>query len=93
MSESGESFPNLRTISTKTAFGWDALFETDYTKRLMSAVQKTQTQDRGWLSGVYEKDGNLNDVATANTNGIILEIINYKANGPLISARFNKEKV
>ncbi|KAB7614674.1 DUF3131 domain-containing protein [Amylibacter sp. SFDW26] len=91
VSESGEIFPNLRTISTKAAFGWDALFKTDYTKRLVDAVQKTQTKDRGWVSGVYENDDSLNDVATANTNGIILEIINYKANGPLISARFKKE--
>ena len=57
----------------------------------MVAVQKTQTNDRGWVSGIYEKDGRLNSAATANTNGIILEILNYKVNGPLVSARFKKE--
>jgi len=93
VAENGETFPELRTISTKAAFGWDALFQTDYTKRLLNGVQATQTSDRGWVSGVYEKDGRLNDVATANTNGIILEIIQYKANGPLISGRFKKENV
>ncbi len=91
VSEDGEMFPELRTISTKAAFGWDALYQTNYTKQLMSEIEKTRTQDRGWVSGIYEKDGRLNDVATANTNGIILEIINYKVNGPLLSARFKKE--
>jgi len=56
----------------------------------MAEIQKTKTNDRGWVSGIYEKDGRLNNVATVNTNGIILEILNYKANGPLISARFKK---
>jgi uncharacterized protein DUF3131 len=88
--ENGTQFPELRTLSTKAAFGWDALYKTDYTERLMAEVQKTRTDDLGWLSGVYENDGRVNSVATANTNGIILEIINYRANGPLLSARFKK---
>ena len=91
VAEDGTQFPELRTLSTKAVFGWHALYNTDYTARLMRAVQKAQTDDRGWVSGVYETDGRLNAVATANTNGIILEIMNYKVNGPLISARFKKE--
>ena len=88
--ETGEQFPDLKTLSTKAAFGWHALYDTDYTRRLMAVVQQTKSNDRGWMSGIYEKDGRLNSVTTANTNGIILEIINYKQNGPLISARFTK---
>ncbi len=88
--DNGEQFPDLKTLSTKAAFGWDALYDTEYTRRLVAEIQKTKTADRGWMSGVYEKDGRVNMVATANTNGIILEIINYKANGPLVSARFAK---
>lgn len=91
VAEDGTQFPELKTLSTKAVFGWHALYNTDYTARLMRAVQKAQTDDRGWVSGVYETDGRLNAVATANTNGIILEIMNYKVNGPLISARFKKE--
>jgi Protein of unknown function (DUF3131) len=45
--------------------------------------------DRGWLSGVYESDGRPNSVATANTNGIILETIQYRVNGPLTTRRFS----
>jgi hypothetical protein len=88
--ENGEQYPDLKTLSTKAAFGWDALYNTEYTRRLVAEIQKTKTDDRGWMSGIYEKDGRVNSVATANTNGIILEIINYKANGPLVSARFTK---
>jgi hypothetical protein len=91
--DSGKQFPDLRTISTKAAFGWHALYNTDYTKRLLKEVQKTKTDDRGWVSGIYENDGRLNTVATANSNGIILETINYKVNGPLLSARFTKGDV
>ena len=88
--ENGTQFPDLKTLSTKAAFGWDALYSTDYTRLLVAEIQKTKSDDRGWMSGIYEKDGRVIAVATANTNGIILEIINYKANGPLVSARFTK---
>lgn len=88
--DKGKRYPELKTLSTKAAFGWHALYDTDYTRRLMGEVDKTRTEDQGWMSGVYENDGRINAVSTANTNGIILEIINYKANGPLISARFTK---
>lgn len=91
VAEDGTQYPELKTLSTKAAFGWHAIYNTEYTTRLMVAVQKTQTNDRGWVSGIYEKDGRLNSAATANTNGIILEILNYKVNGPLVSARFKKE--
>ncbi len=90
VAEDGAQYPELKTLSTKAAFGWHAIYNTEYTARLMDAVQKTQTNDRGWVSGIYEKDGRLNSVSTANTNGIILEIMNYKVNGPLVSARFKK---
>ncbi len=88
--ENGVQYPDLKTLSVKAAFGWDALYNTEYSHRLVAEIQKTKTVDRGWMSGIYETDGRVNAVATANTNGIILEIINYKVNGPLISARFAK---
>jgi hypothetical protein len=90
--ENGDEFPELRTLSTKAAFGWDALYRTEYTQRLMDEVQKTNSGMHGWASGIYEVDGRVNTVTTANTNGIILEVINYKANGPLLSARFRKRR-
>ena len=91
LAEDGSSHPEKRTVSTKAVFGWDAVYGTDYTKDLMNHIAATRSEDAsGWNSGVYEIDGRINKVATANTNGIILETIQYKQNGPLVKARFGK---
>ena len=89
LAEDGSTHNEKRTVSTKAAFGWDALYATDYTDRLMRHVAITAT-GAGFYSGVYEADNRINAVATANTNGIILETIQYKLNGPLLTARFRK---
>jgi len=88
LAEDGSQHPDKRTVSTKAAFGWDAIYDTDYTDLLMEHVLKTKTDKNGFASGVYEADGRVNAVATANTNAIILETLQYKANGPLLTARF-----
>jgi len=89
LAEDGSTHDDKRTVSTKAAFGWDALYNTEYTRRLMRFVNVTAT-DAGFFSGVYEADNRLNAVATANTNGIILETIQYRMNGPLLTARFHQ---
>ena len=88
LAEDGTEHNDKRTVSTKAAFGWDVLYETDYTERLVRHVGGTSTLDNGFNSGVYEKDNRVNAVATANTNGIILETILYRMQGPLITSRF-----
>ncbi len=88
LAEDGSEHDDKRTVSTKAAFGWDALYRTDYTERLVRHVGVTNTPDNGFNSGVYEKDNRVNAVATANTNGIILETILYRMRGPLITSRF-----
>tara|TARA_R110002096_G_scaffold57509_2_gene145775 strand:- start:1003 stop:2340 length:1338 start_codon:yes stop_codon:yes gene_type:complete len=92
LAEDGTQHPDKRTVSTKAAFGWDALYATDYTARLMKHVAQTQTEKMGFASGVYESDGRINNVTTANTNAIILETLQYKANGPLLTARFKRKE-
>ena len=90
LAEDGSSHPDKRTVSTKAVFGWDVIYGTDYTADLMDHIGATRSEDgAGWYSGIYEADGRVNKVATANTNGIILEAIQYKRNGPLVTARFN----
>jgi hypothetical protein len=91
LTESGDQFPELRTVSTKAAFGWDAIYGTRYTEQLVDHVLAAVSESTGFNSGVYEATGAVNEVATANTNGIILETIQYRANGPLLTARFNKK--
>lgn len=92
LAEDGTQHSDKRTVSTKAAFGWDALYATDYTARLMKHVAQTQTEAMGFASGVYENNGRINSVTTANTNAIILETLQYKANGPLLTARFKRKE-
>jgi hypothetical protein len=89
IAEDGKIHNDKRTVSTKAAFGWDVLYGNDYTSRLVEHVLKTRSSD-GWYSGVYENTGAVNEVATANTNAIILQALQYKANGPLLAARFGR---
>ena len=84
LSESGESVPELKQISTKAAFAWWVLYNDPYTETLLNAVKKLHDKDKGWYSGQYETTGSINKSITANTNGIILECLNYKLNGPLV---------
>ena len=82
----GKPYPELATVSTKAAFGWHALFETPYTQDLIDHVAKARHATRGWRSGIYEASGEVNDVATANTNAMVLLASHYQAFGPLIPA-------
>ena len=86
VSEYGDHYPELRTVSLKAAFAWDALFATDYTALARSSLADLET-DGGWASGRYEVDGRINDVVTANTNAVVLEAIHFIAHGPLWSLR------
>lgn len=92
LAEDGSEHDTLRTVSTKAVFGWDALYRSDYTAQLMDHIAAARDPDGGWNSGIYEIDGRTNAVATANTNGIILEAIQYRANGPLVTSRFQRKE-
>ena len=79
----GQSYPNLRFLSTKAAFAWSALMTNEpYTTKLRNAVQNLGQQNRGYFSGRYEKSQmGVNNAIDVNTNGIILESLLYKARG------------
>lgn len=87
VTEKGESLPALRTLSTKAAFGWHALYRTPYTTQLVEAVAALHDPARGWFAGVYEADGQPNKALTANTNAVVLESLAYIAGGPLLHFR------
>ncbi len=84
ITEKGEDASQFKTLSTKAAFGWDMLYETDYTKKLVEKVATLADPQRGWYSGLYEATGQPNKAITANTNGIILEALAYKQGGKFI---------
>lgn len=84
ITEDGTDASEFKTLSTKAAFGWHMLYETDYTKKLIEAVSVLNDPEQGWYSGLYDKTGKPNAVLTANTNGIILESLAYKQTGVLL---------
>ena len=84
ITEDGKDASKFKTLSTKAAFGWHVLFETDYTKKLIADVSQLNDPAKGWYSGRYEKTGEPNKAITANTNGIILESLAYKQFGALL---------
>jgi hypothetical protein len=86
MTFKGERLDSKRTTTTKTAFAWDALFGTDYTRELVTALAPLGDPDRGWPEGIYEADGTANSSVTTNTNAVVLASLAFKAHGPLIRA-------
>lgn len=87
LSFQAERLDSRRTISTKAAFGWHALFGTEYTAQLVEAVSVLADPEQGWAEGVYEQDGSVNGSITANTNAVILAALSFRATGPLVRAR------
>ncbi|WP_342069014.1 DUF3131 domain-containing protein [Yoonia algicola] len=82
----GERLDSKRTITTKVAFAWDALFGTDYTRELVAAIAPLGDTERGWPEGIYEIDGTTNSSVTVNTNAVVLASLAFRAHGPLIRA-------
>ncbi|MGF1683606.1 DUF3131 domain-containing protein [Photobacterium minamisatsumaniensis] len=85
ISDQGDDASHLKTLSTKAAFGWYALYDTPYTDLLIDDAKALFSDDKGWYSGRYESDGRVNKAVTANTNGIVLESLAYIENGALLS--------
>lgn len=75
-----------RSLSTKAAFGWGQLYDDAYAEQLLGRVSGLHAPDRGWYSGVYDADGQVNAAITANTNGIILEVLWHATRGPLLQS-------
>lgn len=84
LTDTGDRVDRLRTLSTKAAFAWDALLGTPYTARLAGEAVTMNNPKGGWIEGRYEADGKPNGAETANTNGIILETLRYRAFGPIL---------
>jgi Protein of unknown function (DUF3131) len=83
ITDENRSHNNLRSLSTKAAFGWHYLYpDNAYAQKLLSqAAQLTDPKGRGFYAGLYETTKEANDILTGNTNGLILEILYYKARG------------
>ena len=87
VSEKGEDAAPLRTLSTKAAFAWHALFRTDYTAQLVAKAATLQEPGKGFQAGLYEEGGRPNRALTANTNAVILESLAYIVRGPALQVQ------
>jgi len=85
---SGTEFPELRTISTKAAIAWDAVFGGPYGAKLSEATTPTRHGSFGYYAGLWESGG-INKSLNINTNAVILESMLYRFRGgkPFIASR------
>ena len=88
ITDENKPIPEFRSISTKAAFGWRYLYpQSEYAKQVFDAVKNLKDPaNNGFYAGLYEATQQPNKSLTGNTNGLILEILYYKARGnrPLI---------
>jgi Protein of unknown function (DUF3131) len=91
ITEKNELNPAKRTISTKAAFGWRYIYpQSDYAKKLFEVAKSLIKPDKGgFYAGLYEETKLPNKSMTGNTNGLIIEILYYKARGsqPLVATK------
>ncbi|WGV24416.1 DUF3131 domain-containing protein [Halotia branconii] len=90
ITDNNQPYPQFRSLSTKAAFGWRYLFpDNAYAQKIFDAVKDLRSPDEsGYYAGIYEESKQPNKALTGNTNGLILEILYYKARGnrPLIAS-------
>lgn len=82
----GSEVPSARTFSTKAAMGLSYVFDGPYARRLRGGLDGLASPDVGFVSGRYENGGAINSAITANTNGIVLEVLAFAARGPVVRA-------
>lgn len=86
ITDTGKDMDHLKSTSVKAAISLAVLFPNDpYSQVLFDKVSSAYDPEKGWYSGVYEGTLGYNTAITANTNGIVLEAMLYKAFGPLNS--------
>jgi hypothetical protein len=77
----GRPAADRRSLSTKAAFGWWAVFPGDYSARLVAAVRPSLATESGYQAGLYEQDGRVNRALNVNTNAVVLESLLYVQRG------------
>ncbi|HJQ18795.1 MAG TPA: DUF3131 domain-containing protein [Gemmatimonadaceae bacterium] len=83
LGDKDSSYP--RWISAKAAFGWHALFPSDYTWNAVRAVLPAGRTGNGWNAGVYERSKRPTPAFNLNTAALVLEAAYYAQRGcPLI---------
>lgn len=73
-----------RWVSSKAAFGWDAVFPSAYTQLLLRTVAPARTAN-GWSGGVYEGTQRSTGIPSLNTAAIIMESALFRIRGRPLS--------
>ncbi|MBI9113078.1 DUF3131 domain-containing protein [Maridesulfovibrio ferrireducens] len=77
--------------STAMAFGWDALYNTAYTRMLIEKLSTLSEQGKGFYAGKYDTEGT-NKAITLETNALILEAAMYRKMSGIIEPTPNKNR-
>ena len=78
----GHTSPNFpRWVSTKAAFGYQALAPGEFTWRALQAVQPSGASGAGWTAGVYEGRLTPTHSFNLNTAAVVLESAAYVMRG------------
>ncbi len=85
-SPNGDEKP-CQAVSTKIAYGWNALYDDPYSQALVSIVEKGVSSKRGFYSGVFG-DLTVNRVLTLDANAIVLEsmLLKFRAGEPFLQS-------
>ena len=76
----GAAHRQYRGLSTKAAFGWHALFQNDFTVRLVEVAAQLVHARYGFFAGLFE-NGEVNEALSLNTNAVVLESLLYRQRG------------
>jgi len=87
LGEDGTSYPELRTVSLKSAFAWNAIYNTKYTRETVASLDKLQSTGIGWMAGLYETSRQPNSAVSLNTNAVVLEALHYTVFGPFLNSK------
>ena len=91
VADDGSSHDHLALVSTRVAFQMWALWDTDYTDRLMVLVKELYDPQRGWYEGRFEMTSAYEKGLSLKTNAGVLEALLYKQMGKLYKHGETKE--
>lgn len=84
LTEAGRWAPEDAAVATKGALGLWALWDTPYTDALFEHIADRHHPEGGYYEGIFEDGRGVIETQTANNNGIMLETLLFKVEGPLL---------
>ncbi|EBA03776.1 hypothetical protein RB2150_04733 [Rhodobacterales bacterium HTCC2150] len=86
LGEDGTEYPDFRTISLKSAFAWNAIYQTKYTHETLALLDDLKSNEDGWMAGRFENSSENNTALSLNTNAIVLESLHYTEFGSFLNS-------